>query len=170
MMGVGNRVSTSQVAWDWATVTYGAGTDSIMWTYNWGVDSLILGENLVCCVPLEEQVATTNNLGLGTPFAGNIEVYPLYRVEPSGGLEEASRLAGRMTQLPTIIRCALMFEPANGAVRGSLGELLDVSGRKVLDLKPGANDVSRLAPGVYFVKEAHAQAQPQAVRKVVIAK
>jgi hypothetical protein len=31
-------------------------------------------------------------------------------------------------------------------------ELLDVSGRKVLDLHPGPNDVSRLSPGVYFVR------------------
>jgi hypothetical protein len=44
--------------------------------------------------------------------------------------------------------------------------LLDVSGRKVLDLRPGANDVRALAPGVYFVREA--QAQAQAIRKVVV--
>jgi hypothetical protein len=31
--------------------------------------------------------------------------------------------------------------------------LLDASGRKVLDLKAGANDVRALAPGVYFVRE-----------------
>jgi hypothetical protein len=35
----------------------------------------------------------------------------------------------------------------------------------VLELKPGANDVRALAPGVYFVREA--QAQAQAVRKIV---
>jgi hypothetical protein len=46
--------------------------------------------------------------------------------------------------------------------------LLDVSGRKVLDLHPGANDVRAVAPGVYFVREAQAQAQAQAVRKVVL--
>jgi hypothetical protein len=33
----------------------------------------------------------------------------------------------------------------------SRAALLDVSGRKVLDLLPGANDVRTLAPGVYFV-------------------
>ncbi len=31
-------------------------------------------------------------------------------------------------------------------------DLIDISGRKVLDLRPGANDVSRLAPGVYFYR------------------
>ncbi len=44
--------------------------------------------------------------------------------------------------------------------------LLDIGGRKVLDLHPGANDVRSLAPGVYFVREA--QAQAQAVRKIVV--
>jgi YVTN family beta-propeller protein len=40
--------------------------------------------------------------------------------------------------------------------------LLDISGRRVLDLHPGANDVRHLAPGVYFVREA------QAIRKVLV--
>jgi len=29
---------------------------------------------------------------------------------------------------------------------------MDAAGRKVLDLRPGANDISRLSPGVYFVR------------------
>jgi len=44
--------------------------------------------------------------------------------------------------------------------------LVDLSGRSVTGLHPGANDLSRLAPGVYFIREAKAQA----VRKVVITK
>jgi len=31
--------------------------------------------------------------------------------------------------------------------------LLDIGGRKIMDLTPGANDVSRLSPGVYFIRE-----------------
>jgi hypothetical protein len=34
--------------------------------------------------------------------------------------------------------------------------LQDISGRRVLDLKPGANDLSGLAPGVYFVRQQSA--------------
>lgn len=45
-------------------------------------------------------------------------------------------------------------------------ELLSIAGRKVLNLKPGANDVRAVAPGVYFVREA--QAQAQAIRKIVV--
>jgi hypothetical protein len=40
----------------------------------------------------------------------------------------------------------------------------------VLDLLSGANDVSHLAPGVYLVRaaQAQAQAQGQAITKVVV--
>ena len=72
---------------------------------------------------------------------------------------------GTMNVEPTLVRGVLFFE-ARGEKRETRGELLDISGRKVLDLKPGPNDVRSLAPGVYFVREA----QAQAVRKVVIAK
>jgi hypothetical protein len=41
-----------------------------------------------------------------------------------------------------------------------------MTGRAVMALHPGLNDVSRLAPGVYFIREA----QAQAVRNVVIQK
>jgi len=87
---------------------------------------------------------------------------------------------------PTIVRGMLFVRvenrgqslgaPASDSARDSprfpRPVLLDVSGRKVLDLHTGANDVSRHAPGVYFVREAQAQAQAQAkaVRKVIIAR
>ncbi|MEO0050522.1 MAG: hypothetical protein ABIK42_05215 [candidate division WOR-3 bacterium] len=55
---------------------------------------------------------------------------------------------------PTIVRNVLKLEPAFG-LRSSVF-LLDITGRKVLDLKPGANDIRHLAPGVYFVREGTA--------------
>jgi hypothetical protein len=42
--------------------------------------------------------------------------------------------------------------------------LFDMTGRQVMPLRPGANDISALSPGIYFVREA----QTQAVRKIVI--
>jgi hypothetical protein len=47
-------------------------------------------------------------------------------------------------------------------VRGRAA-LIDATGRKAADLAPGANDVSHLAPGVYFVR-----AQPRTVTRVVV--
>jgi hypothetical protein len=56
--------------------------------------------------------------------------------------------------LATVIRNVLVLGAVgsrqNTAYRA---ELLDAAGRKVADLQPGANDVSKLAPGVYFIRE-----------------
>jgi YVTN family beta-propeller protein len=173
MVGVLNRVGTAQMPWDWASVTSGAGTDSITWTYNWGADSLMAGENFVCCVPLEDQAATTNNLGLGTPFAGNLEVYPVYRMGYYVGMEEnpKTQTSSRKPE-PTIVRGVLFLPDAVGGERlAGSAHLLDVSGRKVLDLHPGPNDVRALAPGVYFVREQDSRGQgfeDSRVTKVVV--
>lgn len=78
--GVLNRLNTTQTSWPWANITSGAGTDSVTWSFNWGTDSLIYGENFVLALPLESDAATTNNEGLGSPFTGNLTVYPLYRM------------------------------------------------------------------------------------------
>jgi hypothetical protein len=72
---------------------------------------------------------------------------------------------------PTFVRGVLVLGAADSRQNTEYrAELLDVGGRKVLDLLPGPNDVRALAPGVYFVRNAQpqAQAQAQAVRKVVI--
>jgi hypothetical protein len=53
---------------------------------------------------------------------------------------------------PTVVSGVMHLPPA--AYRFPITALLDISGRDVLDLHPGANDVSRLAPGVYFVRSA----------------
>ena len=106
---------------------------------------------------------------MGTPFAGNLEVYPVYRMEYSGGTKEATRLEVRMTKLPTIVSGVLFLDgdcPRMGTVPKTV--LLDISGRKVLDLKPGPNDVSGLAPGVYFVRAASRRSSAASCRKVVV--
>jgi len=84
---------------------------------------------------------------------GNNEVY--YKRNPTGnvGIEE-----GHKPQAPshgptaTIVR-GVLFLPRS--LQAASGSLLSADGRKVLNLKSGANDVSRLAPGVYFVCGTH---------------
>jgi hypothetical protein len=91
------------------------------------------------------------------------------------GVEENRPRVSSREPRPTFV-AGVLFLPGLGT-RSELPErnsvmsraaLLDISGRKVLDLKSGANDVRALAPGVYFVRTAQAQAQAQAVQKVVI--
>lgn len=49
---------------------------------------------------------------------------------------------------------------------------VEVSDLLCTGTKPGPNDVSRLSPGVYFVREQlqAASSKPQTVRKVVVTK
>ncbi len=81
MLGAIDNWLAGQEEWTWTTVISGAGTDSINWQYSWGSDSLLYGENFINIVPLESHAGITNNFGLGTPFAGNMLVYPIYRLD-----------------------------------------------------------------------------------------
>jgi YVTN family beta-propeller protein len=86
-----------------------------------------------------------------------------------GGIEEdlKPQVAGPQP-VATVVRCVL-FLPEATSLKPQAASLLDISGRKVLDLSPGANDVRTLAPGVYFVRSAvGGERSAAAVRKVVI--
>jgi hypothetical protein len=77
-------------------------------------------------------------------------------------------MANGLRPTATVIRGVLFLSEASGEKREARGELLDASGRKVLDLKTGANDVSRLAPGVYFISERGTKnEEPRTVRIVI---
>jgi hypothetical protein len=83
------------------------------------------------------------------------------RVRPSGAVaEDDHRSEAQRTQV-TVCRGRLMPPGRDGA------ELLDICGRKVLDLQPGPNYLRHVAPGVYFVRSVESGERP-AVTKVVI--
>jgi YVTN family beta-propeller protein len=68
-----------------------------------------------------------------------------------------------------VLLWATMVRWTLSVTRSSDAVLLDIAGRKVMDLQPGENDIRHLAPGVYFVHEPTADSrQLAAVRKVVI--
>jgi hypothetical protein len=67
---------------------------------------------------------------------------------------------------PSLVRGVLMTED-RGRKTEDRAELLDASGRRAMGLKPGANDVRTLAPGIYFVERGTALAP---YSRVVIAK
>jgi photosystem II stability/assembly factor-like uncharacterized protein len=86
----------------------------------------------------------------------------------STGVKDAPRVVRASTRAPTIVRNTL-FLPASNVPRGVSGALLDIGGRRVLDLHSGLNDVSGLAPGVYFIGgPASGNRGRGEVRKVVI--
>ena len=84
-------------------------------------------------------------------------------------LEGPSDLPAAAKPAPTIIR-GVLFLPKSASPSLSTSFLMDIAGRKVLDLLPGANDVRALAPGVYFVRSAPSAIgrKPSAVTKVVL--
>ena len=71
------------------------------------------------------------------------------------GIEERPTAGTRYaTPSATLVRGALVLGAVGSRQNtGYRSELLDASGRKVMDLKPGANDVRAPAPGVYFVRQ-----------------
>ena len=108
---------------------------------------------------------------------GNFEIY--YKRNPTAGGVEETKNEERGTRNigPTIVRGALFLSEARGERRDARGglrvasyELLDISGRKVFALHAGANDVSRLAPGVYFVRAVRCELSAVSCHKVVIQK
>jgi len=100
-------------------------------------------------------------------------------VRTGAGVEEAmDDQRGTMSPVATVIRGVLLLPRDMGAGHNPipLGEsglcpkpqLLDAAGRKVLDLKHGANDVRGLAPGVYFVRTAGYELSAVSCRKVIV--
>jgi hypothetical protein len=85
-----------------------------------------------------------------------------------GGIAEETMSDERRTMNvgPTIVR-GVLFLPSSLLTASS--SLLSIDGHKVLNLKPGANDVSHLAPGVYFMRSA-VGGERSAVTKVIVSR
>ena len=75
-----------------------------------------------------------------------------------------------MSSGPSIVRGVLVLEAVVSRQQTiDRGQLLDAAGRKVMDLRTGANDVSRLAPGVYFVRQTSSvRREASSVTKVLV--
>jgi len=69
------------------------------------------------------------------------------------GVEETPSAEVRTTKVTTIIR-GVLFLPEAPSHKPQAASLLDIGGRRVMDLAPGANDVHSLAPGVYFLRSS----------------
>jgi hypothetical protein len=105
--------------------------------------------------------------------SGDSELYYLRNPTGNAGVEESLKpQAPSRKPVATIIHGVLRL--ADGpSTTSSPSWLLDISGRKVQGLQPGANDLSRLVPGVYFVRErlaVNGERSAVGVRKVVVTK
>jgi hypothetical protein len=90
------------------------------------------------------------------------------KMNPSPGVEETvNGEARRVKGGATIVR-GVLFLPVSSFTPHS--SLFSLSGQKVMELRDGANDVSRLSPGVYFVRAESRELSAVSCRKMVIAR
>jgi YVTN family beta-propeller protein len=90
--------------------------------------------------------------------------------DSGGGIEETMNdERGMMNTRATIVRGALFVqERASSSHKPQAASLLDAAGRKVFDLKSGANDVRSLVPGVYFVRAVSGKLSAASCQKVIV--
>jgi len=99
--------------------------------------------------------------------------------DSAGGVEESPepQAVSRKPEA-SVVRGVLHLLPSPYPLPAGEGQgvrewswLLDATGRKVMELRPGANDVRHLVPGVYFIRKhgsANERLAPAAVHKVVV--
>jgi hypothetical protein len=91
--------------------------------------------------------------GLGFTWAGTED--GVYMQDQTPGVAQEGDEGGVMrdgTRMPTIVRGMLAYQPTANRSQPAVG-LLDITGRRVMSLHSGQNDVRHIAPGVYFVRE-----------------
>ncbi|MEO0070249.1 MAG: hypothetical protein ABIK18_05610, partial [candidate division WOR-3 bacterium] len=98
-------------------------------------------------------VAVSGNYAYVADYYAGLRIIEFY----GQGIEEGFQpTANRSRQTATIVRNVLRWEKTGDrrpmTDDGSAAFLVDVTGRKVFDLKPGENDVRHLSPGVYFIR------------------
>ena len=99
--------------------------------------------------------------------SGNQDVYYLHGVTPGGGIEDGRKTlaAARFTPSPTIVRNSLFILQSAFCNLKSEIVLLDASGRRVMVLRPGCNDIRSLPAGLYFIvrESANVAVRPSTV-------
>jgi YVTN family beta-propeller protein len=87
----------------------------------------------------------------------------------AAGVEESlrSRTTSRKPQA-TVVR-GVLYLPEASSPKLQAASLLDAAGRCVMELGVGSNDVSHLAPGVYFVRVVSRRPSAVSCHKVVLA-
>jgi YVTN family beta-propeller protein len=116
--------------------------------------------------------------GTGRMYVGNYLGSSLTVLrDTSTGIEEVPSYEGRVASGATVVRGVLwldglgtqsQFSGQNWAMSRALPiALRDISGRKVMTLKPGENDVRHLPSGVYFLQSTIDNRQSKMTRVVI---
>ncbi len=152
--------------WFWNLDTIATGLDTSITTWPWVVPDTTLDSAWILLI------------AYGPGWQYTESRIPISII--SSGVAERSKPAapGRLPE-PTIVGGMLWLGPDLGhdpksqsGSRSCPASLLDITGRKVMDLQPGENDIRHVAPGVYFIRGPETEdGRPRtavSVRKVVI--
>lgn len=126
--------------------------------FNCGSESTLVVFHPQDTVALDTFVLAAEPLSL-TPDPDN---WVLDSSHVTAGVAEETMNDERGTMNAATIVRGMLFLPS--PLLSPPSYLLSVDGRKVLDLRAGSNDVSRLAPGVYFARDAGRLARVVLVR------
>jgi DNA-binding beta-propeller fold protein YncE len=135
---------------------YDTQTDSVAGVY----------ENLPTCASV---IANPEQHGIYANCGDVILAYP----DAPPAVEEMPNAGVRVMKMgPTVVRGVLFLSLDRRPGTGDRSVLMDVSGRKLMDLRAGANDVSALAPGVYYLRGqgSRGPGSQTTLRKILIAK
>jgi hypothetical protein len=121
----------------------------------------------VCPLPFLPH-SVTPNPEQGCIYVGCEDVILVYPDVPPGVEEAMNDERGVMNREASVVRDILFLLGATSR-KPQAASLWDINGRRVLELRPGVNDVRDLAPGVYFVRQASSMVRgAPSVLKVVI--
>jgi hypothetical protein len=160
-------VPEGQMFWDLDTITTGLSPSDT--TCPWVIPDTALGAAWIVAIAY----------GPGWQYSASLSPF---RIVPSGVAECNKPVTLGPLPEPTIVGGVLVWSATTPSLRnvrqngdcpsgrGPVPALLDISGRKVMELAPGPNDIRHLAPGVYFVRRPETEdGRPHtAMRKIVI--
>ena len=130
--------------------------------FNCGSESTLVVFHPQDTVALDTFVLAADPLSV-TPDPDN---WVLDSCHVAAGVEESENSELRREKAEPTIARGILFPPLSPFTTHT--SLFDMTGRKVLDLHAGPNDVSRLAPGVYFVRTTEDK-RPATTTRVVVA-
>lgn len=140
----------------WSNRLYFSNMMTNLWVLDCSTDSIIarlqLSHTGEYAGPCDIQLDPIRQRIFAIGCDSNAQAVYVLRDVVSGVEEKKVELSGNLS-LPTVVRNVLFLPSAASGERLAVSAyLLDIAGRRVLDLKPGANDVRFLAPGVYFIQ------------------
>jgi hypothetical protein len=141
--------------------------DSTLRVYDTELDSLVAAYPFL--PPPSTNPAVTASSEQHRIYLGCIDVILVYPDAPPGVEEATNDGRGMMNRGASVVG-DILFLPGATSRKSQAASLMDASGRKVMDLEPGANDVRALAPGVYFIRGPKTEdgRADATVRKIVI--